>query len=259
MASPYFGEIFSCSFNGAPFFARGAESNFGRKVAVHKYPYRDTVWPEDTGRKAREFMVEGFLQGDDVIAQRDWMKTVCETPGPGILIHPTYGILSVSLLNLKVVENWQHGCEIRLIFNFIESGQQLFPSIIISTFNAIGNATGNLNTAAANDFVSQATSSVALGASVVQKAVQTVTTFTALGGGLTKTATNIAGESSSLSGSFGRYAGGSTGSSTGSILGGGAALGGIASQLTSLINAGASSRTAVSAAGANANTVAGQM
>ena len=39
-------------------------------VAVHEYPYRDTVWVEDLGRSARKFTLRGFLDTGQSGVQR---------------------------------------------------------------------------------------------------------------------------------------------------------------------------------------------
>lgn len=41
--------IHPASFRGVPFAIIDADGNFGRRQAVHEYPYRDTVWTEIWG------------------------------------------------------------------------------------------------------------------------------------------------------------------------------------------------------------------
>src|SRR5450830_396867 len=103
-------QLRSASYRGVPFGMLGGEGQFGRRNVVHEYPFRDTVWVEDLGRAARRINVTGFLVGDDCIAQRDRMISVCEQDGDAILIHPTYGEMTVSLLgSLTVTERWDKG------------------------------------------------------------------------------------------------------------------------------------------------------
>jgi prophage DNA circulation protein len=244
----YFNSLFNASYNGCPFAVDSAETQIGRRLAIHTYPNRDAPWPEDMGKSADEFRIEGFLLGDDVISQRDFMLLVARQSGTGILIHPTLGIKSVVLKSLRFVENKEHGRVIKLVFDFVEAGQRLFPNLLVSTFNSVFGAIGNLGDSATSDFLSQAGSVISQGASVIEKGVQTVATFTALGGAAIKTATNIFHVTASIPGSFGRYSAGSTGSGIGSIVGGAAALGSIGSQVGSLVAAGAGARAAVSSA-----------
>ncbi|MBE8595340.1 DNA circularization N-terminal domain-containing protein [Xenorhabdus sp. BG5] len=48
------------SFRGVPFAVISGESVFGRRQAVHEYPYRDTAWIEDLGRATRRITLRGL-------------------------------------------------------------------------------------------------------------------------------------------------------------------------------------------------------
>nr|WP_235661186.1 DNA circularization N-terminal domain-containing protein [Candidatus Hamiltonella defensa] len=112
------------------------KSSFGRKTAVHEYPYRDKPWVEDLGRATRQLTVKGFLVEDSVIYgggavidQRSNLIAACETAGAGTLIHPTYGELTVSIPSggLKIVEQWDNGRYFEFTLRAIESGLKVFP------------------------------------------------------------------------------------------------------------------------------------
>jgi prophage DNA circulation protein len=252
----YFDYVFNASYNGVPFAVTSADSEIGRRLVVHKYPNRDVSYVEDMGKEVDSFDIDGFLVGDNVIALRDFMLTVCRIPGPGLLIHPTYGIKSVRLQKLRIGESVSHGRQIKLHFTFIEEGSKEFPALITSTFNSILGKITNLIGAANVDFLTGVADQVSKGAAVVQEGVQTVLQFTALGGGLVKTATNLFNVASSLVGSFGRFAGGNSGSGTGSITGNISSVGGVTTQLTALIEFSAAAQTAVSDAAINLTAVA---
>jgi prophage DNA circulation protein len=79
------------SYNGVKFFVETEERSGGRRGVVHEYPHRDVPSFDDLGRKARVFPVEGYVVGADYVAKRDALLTELEKPGPGELIHPTYG------------------------------------------------------------------------------------------------------------------------------------------------------------------------
>ncbi|HEV2363938.1 MAG TPA: DNA circularization N-terminal domain-containing protein, partial [Caulobacteraceae bacterium] len=100
-------ELRPASFRGVPFGVLRAESRYGRRLAVHEYPFRDTPWPEDLGKASRRFQLEGFLVSDsrvygggDVIAQRDAMVAAAEKNGQGALVHPVKGEIQVAVLDL---------------------------------------------------------------------------------------------------------------------------------------------------------------
>lgn len=255
----YFDQLYNASYNGVPFIVKDVEGAHGRKVAIHNYPFRDDGWVEDLGRKMPEIELRGFLEGDDVIAQRDFMLAVCELPGPGLLIHPTRGIVNVNLVNFRVSESYTHGRQIIFDFHFIIGGQKLFPSLVISTLDSILQAVGITNSAATLDFVAQVAQPVADGAQVVASGVMTAGIFAATGGAVVKSALNVFSLASALPGSFGRYSAGNTGSSTGSITGGVASIGGLTAQIGALSNLAASSRAATVTSGANVVNTAARM
>lgn len=132
----WFETLQKAQFRGVPFAVLGGQSSFGRKTAVHEYPYRDKPWVEDLGRATRKFTIKGFLVensvvygGGAVIDQRSNLIAACETTGAGTLIHPTYGELTVSIPSggLQIVEQWDNGRYFEFTLNAIESGLKVFP------------------------------------------------------------------------------------------------------------------------------------
>lgn len=87
------GEFLQGSYRGVPFVVMGNGGQAGRKQAVHDYPYRDTPWVEDLGRKGRLYRITGFLCGATCYVQRDLLADAAESKGPGLLVHPTIGII----------------------------------------------------------------------------------------------------------------------------------------------------------------------
>lgn len=180
------------SFRTVPFGVFGGQIHFGRNNAVHSYPFRDSVWVEDMGKSARRITMEGFLVGDDVIAQRDRMMKACETPGEGALVHPTLGQILVSLLEAESEEQWDHGRVFKLRFVFIQSGKRIFPSNSASTGSAVADAATNANAAAASDFKSRAAGPFRLvGGAAVQAAVNTAALWARNAQRLVNDATNM--------------------------------------------------------------------
>ena len=155
-----FGLLRSASFRGVPFGVLAGETKVGRRNAVHEYPYRDEPWVEDLGRASRKFSFTAFLVqdaliygGGDVTVQRDLLLAVCEQPDSGILIHPTLGILNVSLLEpVGIREKWDKGRYFEIDFSFIESGANGLPNILDATEALVGTAAGALDAAVGADF-----------------------------------------------------------------------------------------------------------
>lgn len=133
--------INQASFRGVPFGVVSGEGIFGRRVAVHEYPYRDTVWVEDLGRSARRFMLRGFLIQDsrvysagDVFSQRDALVAACETGESGLLVHPTLGELTVYVPDggLRIEEGVESERVFVFSLAFVESGDKAF-SVVSAT------------------------------------------------------------------------------------------------------------------------------
>ncbi|MEN4910773.1 DNA circularization protein [Erwinia amylovora] len=131
----WFEHIHPASFRGVPFAVVSGEGVFGRRQAVHEYPYRDTAWVEDLGRSTRKITLRGFIVQDslvysapDVMTQRDSLVAACEMNGPGTLVHPTLGELTVSIPEggLRLVESAESGRMFEFTLTVIESGLKVF-------------------------------------------------------------------------------------------------------------------------------------
>jgi len=144
----------AASFRGVPFFVESADSTHGRRQAVHEHAQRDVPYTEDLGRKAREFSVSGYLIGVDYQTQRDELEKACETAGPGVLVHPYRGEMTVECRGLGISESTADGGMCMVKLTFLEAGEASYPSAKVDTVNAIS-AKGNAVTAAAEkSFVS---------------------------------------------------------------------------------------------------------
>ena len=96
--------IRQASYKGVPFGVFTADTQFGRKNAVHSYPQRDGVWIEDLGRKARLLHLNAFLIENSVVygggpvnLQRQLFIAAFEGEGDGELVHPTLGRVKVAV------------------------------------------------------------------------------------------------------------------------------------------------------------------
>ena len=97
--------LVAASFRGVPFFVAEASRSGGRRVAIHEFPFRDSIAVEDLGRQARPLSVEAYVLGTDYRAQRDALLEALEdTAGGGLLVHPYYGRRQVMCSSLRVRE-----------------------------------------------------------------------------------------------------------------------------------------------------------
>jgi prophage DNA circulation protein len=127
--------LIGASFRGLPFFVDSSERAGGRRLVVHEFPLRDAPFVEDLGRKARTFRVEGYVIGDDYLAQRDSLLTALEdVSGPGELIHPHHGALRASCVGVAVRETRAEGGLATFAIEFAEApAQGIAPVAAVDT------------------------------------------------------------------------------------------------------------------------------
>jgi prophage DNA circulation protein len=146
-------ELRPASFRGVPFEVVADSGSFGRRVQLHEYPQRDKPWAEDLGRATRTFEVTAFLVGDDYMVRRDALLAALEGPGPGTLIHPWYGELTVNVKELaRVAHSRTNGGMCEIVLSFVEAGELTFPTATDSRGAQTLLAADAVNVAAAADF-----------------------------------------------------------------------------------------------------------
>lgn len=213
MSSDFTDRLQQAKFRNVPFGVLSASGEFGRRLALHEYPFRDRPYAEDLGRATRRIHLRGFLVedsliygGGDVIAQRDRMIAAAETEGPGTLIHPTLGSLQVSCGRFMVEEGVEEGLRYFAIgFSFLESGARQFPSVTSDTGFQLGTAADAMDIAAAQRYALSAAAPLRLGTAVIGQVGATAAGWLAIGTALARDATTLFRLVSGLSGNFGRY------------------------------------------------------
>jgi prophage DNA circulation protein len=122
------------SFRGAAFKVDEHGWQLGRRTELHEYAGRDEPWAEDLGRQARRWRVEAYVIGPDYMAARDALAQALEAPGPGVLVHPFLGVLTVAVDGLaEVSETFAGGGQALFSITFVEAGVNLAPAIGIDT------------------------------------------------------------------------------------------------------------------------------
>lgn len=199
-SSSWWQQLHPGSWRGIGFVLDMAEAKGGRRIALHEYPYRDTIWAEDLGRLPRRFSFQAFIVGDDVYSQRDAMLRACEQAGPGTLVHPTFGTVQCVVLDFSTTDRRDRGRYVEVKFDFVVAGDLLFPQAITSTGDGVTAAADRLDTASASDLASTA--------AVPATAARALTGY----GGIAISAVNDAaraiGAVRGLVGFYGRYAAG---------------------------------------------------
>lgn len=143
------------SWRGVPFQVEAADVAAGRRNVLHEYPQRDKSWPEDLGRAARLNEVEGFLVGADYVDQANKLLEALEKPGPGTLVHPWFGSLTVSLKEPGRVSFSRSLGHARVMMSFVEAGELAYPSAADSTQAQSRIAAEKIEVASVNNFASR--------------------------------------------------------------------------------------------------------
>ena len=247
------------SWRGVPFGVLSSTARFGRRQALHEYPYRDTPWVEDLGRGARKITLSGFLVansivygGGDVIAQRARIIGAAEAQGSGTLIHPSLGQLTVNVSEIAITEHWDGGQYFELEFSFIESGAATFPVNPAAPGAAVLSSATNADTAAGQDFATALTPLLPAGGAAVRNLVASAVSVGSECVRLAADATSLLRQVSQLSGDFGRFFHGAS-------LGAFVTTAGVSASVQTLIASGAAARAALAAAAAQETTLAGQI
>lgn len=117
------------SFRGVPFEVESEGGPAGRKTQRHEFVQRDKPFVEDLGRKTREVKMVGFVGGDDCLQKRDALLAALDTPGPGELIHPWFGRLTVTADDgCDYSHDRREGGMVRFNLVFVEGGDKGFPA-----------------------------------------------------------------------------------------------------------------------------------
>jgi len=141
------------SFRGVPFHVESADLSAGRRIQTHEYPGRDKPYTEDLGRAMRKGTIEAFLVGNDYMAARDRLLAALEQAGPGELVHPWHGRMTVSVDDgCRVRHGVRDGRYCAVTISFVEAGELAFPTASASTGAQSLLAADALGTASSDDF-----------------------------------------------------------------------------------------------------------
>lgn len=124
------------SFRGVPFHWDKTGRKGGRRLAKFEFPDRDDPYIEDLGRRIREFPMTGYVLGDDYMAQRDLLETALDAAGPGTLVHPYRGPLTVVVETWSSAEAQAEGRMARFDIAFVLAAPQPAPRSVVDTAGA---------------------------------------------------------------------------------------------------------------------------
>lgn len=93
------------SYKGVQFDAMESTSEHGRRGAEGEFPFGENTGYADLGRRIRTYAIKGRFATNNHVARAAALIAVCETPGPGPLVHPTRGIIIAACRSLRVTDN----------------------------------------------------------------------------------------------------------------------------------------------------------
>lgn len=122
-------EMQKASFRNVPFLVRASSGQIGRRTVVNEYPDRDDAFVEDLGKKARSFTLECFVLGEDYFRLRDNLEAAFEQAGPGELVHPWRGRMTVSVTDCRPSESIDQGGVQSWSVTFTQTGENRQPNV----------------------------------------------------------------------------------------------------------------------------------
>lgn len=200
----FFAQLKPASYRGFSFYVLSGQGRFGRRNALHEYPYRDTPYVEDMGRAKREFDVFGYIVGDDVIARRKQLIDLVERFGDGVLIHPTFGSRTVALMDFSCNEVYERGRVFELSFRFIEQGARLFPTAVRNGTQDVQAAANASKLETLNAFLAKAVAPLQAGVAAASAMAERVSSYAQRAQQVVGGATSLFRLAASLPGEFGR-------------------------------------------------------
>lgn len=140
------------SFRGVTFMVPGHGNQFGLRGVTHEYPLKDKPFREELGRRAEGFQIEAIIGGPDYMAARDSLKAACLKGGPGKLVHPYLGSLTVKFLEGSLTESTEMGGLATFSLSFVESGEEVYPTQAIDAQAAVTDSASTVQAKAAEVF-----------------------------------------------------------------------------------------------------------
>lgn len=83
------------AYRGIGFDVPDTRTEMGRRIAEHLFPGMDRAAYDDMGLLPEVVSVDGVIVGDDYVARAKRLSAAFQSPGPGTLLHPWLGPMTV--------------------------------------------------------------------------------------------------------------------------------------------------------------------
>lgn len=145
--------LVDASFRGVPFKTQDESATAGRRVETHEFVNRDKPYTEDLGKITLRPKITAYVIGDDCYEQRDRLIEALNKPGPGTLVHPAYGEMSVCVDGeINVSTSSSEGRMVRFDLRFVEAGELTYPTSGAATANSLVSSCSALDDCISDNF-----------------------------------------------------------------------------------------------------------
>ena len=145
--------LVDASFRGVAFKTEDESLTAGRRVETHEFVNRDKPYTEDLGKATSRPKFSAYVIGDDCYEQRDRLIEALNNPGPGTLIHPAYGEMSVCVDGeINVSASSSEGRMVRFDLRFVEAGELTYPTSGAATANTLVSSCSALDDCISDNF-----------------------------------------------------------------------------------------------------------
>ena len=145
--------LVDASFRGVPFKTEDESLTAGRRVETHEFVNRDKPYTEDLGKATSRPKFSAYVIGDNCYEQRDRLIEALNKPGPGTLIHPAYGEMSVCVDGeINVSSSSSEGRMVRFDLRFVEAGELTYPTSGAATANTLVSSCSALDDCISDNF-----------------------------------------------------------------------------------------------------------
>ncbi|MCL2429533.1 MAG: DNA circularization N-terminal domain-containing protein [Alphaproteobacteria bacterium] len=142
------------SFRGVPFHFDSIRHGHGFRRANHQYPGRNTPWSEPLGHGQRTWSITGYVIGDTYPLQRAALLRACQNQAePGALVLPIEGSVQADCTTCDFQDERETTRYSPITLEFVEHGEQRYPTGREDTTAQLGTAAGNLGDAERTSFL----------------------------------------------------------------------------------------------------------
>src|SRR5688572_1564338 len=130
-------DVVPASFKGVSFYCTEADVEGGRRGAEGEFPFGEHTAYADLGRKIRVYHLTAYFREDNHVGDSNALFRACESPGPGMLVHPTRGAVMVACRSIKVKDSLESSAgETSAEMEFVEANIG-FSGIVGTLFGII--------------------------------------------------------------------------------------------------------------------------